>query len=170
MSNAESQPPISVERRISLLGSMSSFEGLGYAVLREIAGCLGTETHAEGVEIIQENQFGDRLYFIESGVVGVYTDGPTGRLLIGKLGEGDRFGDVDLLTSTRRRRCSVVTFTPVTLLTLAAEPYERLVAIYPHLKGELSCTATEFMLKRLEALMQANNDKLSKIRSGEVGF
>ena len=103
-------------------------------------------------------------------MVGVYTNGPTGDLLLGKLGEGERFGDVDLLTSTRRRRASVVALSPVRLLTLASEPYERLVAIYPELKGDLSCAASEFMQKRFEALMQAKTDKLSKIRSGRSGF
>jgi CRP-like cAMP-binding protein len=127
--------------------------------LDELAGCLGTEAYEEGVPIIRENQFGDRLYLIESGVVGVYTDGPTGEVLLGKLGEGDRFGDVDLLTSTRRRRVSVVALTPVAVLTLAAGPYERLVAAHPALKGELSCAATDFMQHRLEVLMQANVDK-----------
>lgn len=166
----QSGPSISTERRVAILKAIPSFESLDLRVLEKVAALLRCEAYPEGQAIINENFFGDRVYLIESGVVGVYTDGPSGMLMLGKLGEGDRFGDVDLLTSTRRRRASVVALTPVVLLTLGAEDYERLVVTYPALKGDLACAASEFMQKRLEALMRAKAEKLAQVTKGKVGF
>ncbi|MEY2597940.1 MAG: hypothetical protein RLZZ142_199 [Verrucomicrobiota bacterium] len=171
LSTASSNAPqVSFERRLGLLKALPSFDGLDANVLAELANVMGTEFFADGQDIVHESCFGDRLYLIESGVVGVYAEGPTGELMLGKLGEGERFGDVDLLTSTRRRRATVRSLTPVTVLTLRAQEYERLVALYPEVKGDLACAASAFMQKRLEALMHAQAEKMSGISKSPLGF
>ncbi|MEK0447183.1 MAG: hypothetical protein RLZZ399_2504, partial [Verrucomicrobiota bacterium] len=88
MNPPHQDPIVSLERIVSLLSGIPSFEILDPTLLQKIALLLGVEQHPEGTEIIHEDRFGDRLYLIESGVVGVYTGGPTGPLLLGKLGEG----------------------------------------------------------------------------------
>ncbi|MEI6712379.1 MAG: cyclic nucleotide-binding domain-containing protein [Verrucomicrobiota bacterium] len=146
---------LNLESRLSLLRSIASLETLGTDVLTEIASNLVVERFPMDSVILREDTFGDRLYLIQSGVVGVYTDGATGLVQLGKLGAGDRFGAVSLHTSIRRKRTTMKALTPVVALTLTAESYDHLTTMSPTFRAELACALDSFMEGRFGALMQA---------------
>jgi cAMP-dependent protein kinase regulator len=70
------------------------------AVVRE----MELETHDEGSVVITEGEPGSSMYLIASGEVKVYTRGAgsTGTIYLARLGEGDFFGEVSVLTGKPR--------------------------------------------------------------------
>lgn len=146
---------ITLERRLDLLRSISSLQEVGPEVLHEIATCLQQEHFAAGSVILSGGVFGDRLYIVESGVVGVFTDSVSGIVQLGKLGVGDAFGEISLNRSRRRRRTTIKALTPVVALTLSAELYRKLTSVSPEFKEELACALDDVMEGRMSALIQA---------------
>ena len=157
-------------RKLQLMRALEIFSSLDPDVLGEVCRSLAVERFAEDAVIIHESNFGDRLYVIESGIVSVHVDGAAGVFPIGKLGEGDSFGELDLLTSTRRRRATVRALTEVVALTLNAQAYERLVGLYPSVRVDLARNVGAFMHARLEAMMQAKSNRVSEILKSPLGF
>ncbi len=69
------------------------------ALVREMA----LESHDEGSVVISEGQPGASMYVIANGEVKVFTNGPGGTTVyLAKLGEGDFFGEVSMLTGKAR--------------------------------------------------------------------
>ena len=155
MSTNEPTEMPNLESRLSLLRSISSLAGLGFEELMEIASKLEVEKFPIDAVILREDAIGDRLYIIESGVVGVYTEGAAGLVQLGKLGVGDRFGAVSLHASIRRKKTTIKTLTPVVVFTLSADAYEHLTTISPHFRADLASALDSFMEGRFGALMQA---------------
>jgi len=60
------------------------------------------EQHREGDIIITEGEPGSSMYVISTGEVKVYTRGQKGSVYLAKLGEGDFFGEVSMLTGKPR--------------------------------------------------------------------
>ncbi|MEI6714474.1 MAG: cyclic nucleotide-binding domain-containing protein [Verrucomicrobiota bacterium] len=170
MTNRIDPAEIPLARRVVLLKTLPSFDALAPEVLEGIANSLGEERFDSGVVIMHESQFGNLMYLIESGVVDVSTDGPTGEVQLGKLGEGDRFGEVSFQSSTRRRRATVRALTPVVTLTLRSDQFERIAALYPDIRTDLACAASAFMQARLEALMGAKAQKMDGLSKSPLGF
>jgi len=94
-------------------------------------------------------------FILESGVVGVYTDGASGLVQLGKLGAGDRFGAVSLQSSIRRKRVLLKALTPVVAMTLKADHSDHLTTISPAFRAELASALGFFYGRAIGAMMQA---------------
>ena len=161
---------VTVERRLSVLRALPSFETLSGQALVDIAELLGVERFEEGHEVVHESQLGDRMYLIESGHVGVSTVGPAGTIELGKLFAGEMFGEIALLSDARRRRATVMALSPLVTLTLCLERFQKIVETYPEVRLDLGCAAEALMNHRLEALMVAQREKLSGIVKSPLTF
>ncbi len=68
---------------------------------------------AKGEFIFREGTQGDRGYEIVSGEVLVYREGPDGMIPLARLGSGDMFGEMFVLTPDGKRNASAVAITEV---------------------------------------------------------
>lgn len=79
------------------------FRGLDDAEAARIVAALPVQRHAAGELIIREGEHGDVLYLIEDGLVEVFlTSGPGAESVLARLGPGEAFGEMSLLTGEPR--------------------------------------------------------------------
>lgn len=125
------------------------------ALVRE----MELETHEEGSVIISEGDPGTSMYVITSGEVKVYTRGTggTGSLYLAKLGEGDFFGEVSVLTG-KPRTATITASKPTELLRLDKEKLDNALATYPGIRKVLD----EFYKKRATHTVEAMIESLKK--------
>jgi len=121
---------------------------------------MDLEQHREGDIIITEGDTGSSMYVIASGEVKVYTRG-TGKtgssVYLAKLGEGDFFGEVSVLTG-KPRTATITASQPTELLRLDKEKLDNALAKYPGIRKVLD----EFYKKRAKHTVEAMIESLKK--------
>jgi len=124
------------------------------ALVREMA----LESHDEGSIIISEGQPGASMYVIANGEVKVFTNGPGGTTVyLAKLGEGDFFGEVSMLTG-KPRTATITASQRTELLRLDKEKLDNALAKYPGIRRVLN----EFYQRRAEHTVEAMIESLKK--------
>jgi CRP-like cAMP-binding protein len=83
-----------------------------------------------GVQVVTLDDYGTAVYFIEQGEADVRTDSSDETQA---LGPGDSFGEIALLL-TGLRTATVVSRTPMRLLSLSGHDFERIRARVPELE------------------------------------
>jgi len=117
------------------------------ALVRE----MELESHDEGSVIISEGQPGASMYVIASGEVKVFTHGPNGEsLYLARLGEGDFFGEVSML-SGKPRTATITASQRTEILRLDKEKLDTALARYPGIGRVLN----EFYQRRAEHTVEA---------------
>jgi cAMP-dependent protein kinase regulator len=118
------------------------------------------EQHAEGDVIITEGEPGSSMYVIAHGEVKVYTRGAGGKganVYLAKLGEGDFFGEVSVLTG-KPRTATITASQPTELLRLDKEKLDNALGKYPGIRKVLD----EFYKKRAKHTVEAMIESLKK--------
>ncbi len=117
------------------------------------------EQHEEGSVIIAEGDPGASMYIITSGEVKVYTrsTGASGNVYLAKLGEGDFFGEVSVLTG-KPRTATITASQPTELLRLDKEKLDTALARYSGIRSVLD----EFYKKRATHTVEAMIESLRK--------
>ena len=124
------------------------------ALVRE----MELEEHDEGSVIITEGQPGSSMYVIARGEVKVWTRGPDGAAVyLAKLGEGDFFGEVSVLTG-KPRTATITASKPTELLRLDKDKLDNALAKYPGIRKVLD----EFYKKRATHTVEAMIESLKK--------
>lgn len=121
---------------------------------------MDLESHDEGAVIISEGESGSSMYVIASGEVKVYTLGPggnSGTLYLAKLGEGDFFGEVSVLTG-KPRTATITASQRTELLRLDKEKLDNALAKYPGIRMVLD----DFYKKRAKHTVEAMIETLKK--------
>jgi CRP-like cAMP-binding protein/Fe-S-cluster-containing hydrogenase component 2 len=116
----------------STLGHMPLFARLTPFERARLAALLKPQHYGRGARIIREGQVGKALYLIEEGQVVVEQGGQT----IAYLDEGDFFGEMALLARSQHG-ADVRALTPIEVLSLPAEDFERLLREQPQLEFQL---------------------------------
>lgn len=117
------------------------------------------ESHEEGSVIISEGDPGDSMYVISSGEVKVYTrgTGKSGNVYLAKLGEGDFFGEVSVLTG-KPRTATITASRPTELLRLDKDKLDNALAKHPGVRKVLD----DFYKKRANSTVEAMIENLKK--------
>jgi len=118
------------------------------------------EQHGEGDVIITEGETGSSMYVIAHGEVKVYTlgaGGKGGNVYLAKLGEGDFFGEVSVLTG-KPRTATLTASKPTELLRLDKEKLDNALAKYPGIRKVLD----DFYKKRAKHTVEAMIESLKK--------
>ena len=115
------------------------------------------EQHREGDIIITEGEPGSSMYVISTGEVKVYTRGQKGSVYLAKLGEGDFFGEVSMLTG-KPRTATITASQPTELLRLDKENLDNALGKYPGIRKVLD----EFYKKRAKHTVEAMIESLKK--------
>ena len=120
---------------------------------------MDLEQHEEGSVIITEGDTGTSMYIIASGEVKVYTrgSGKTQSVYLAKLGEGDFFGEVSVLTG-KPRTATITASRPTELLRLDKEKLDNALAKHPGVRKVLD----EFYKKRAKHTVEAMIESLKK--------
>lgn len=117
------------------------------------------EQHAEGGVIISEGEPGTSMYVIANGEVKVYTRGTggSGSVYLAKLGQGDFFGEVSVLTG-KPRTATITASQPTELLRLDKEKLDNALSKFPGIRKVLD----EFYKKRAKHTVEAMIENLRK--------
>jgi cAMP-dependent protein kinase regulator len=118
------------------------------------------EEHEEGSVIITEGQPGSSMYVIARGEVKVWTRGPDGAAVyLAKLGEGDFFGEVSVLTG-KPRTATITASQPTQLLRLDKSKLDTALARHSGIRKVLD----DFYKKRAEHTVEAMIETMKKRR------
>jgi len=125
------------------------------AIVRE----MEVESHEEGSVIINEGDPGTSMYLIAAGEVKVYTRPPhkSATVYLARLGEGDFFGEVSVLTG-KPRTATITASQRTELLRLDKEKLDGVLSRYPGIRKVLD----DFYKKRAEHTVEAMIDSLKK--------
>jgi hypothetical protein len=121
---------------------------------------MDLESHDEGAVIISEGEAGTSMYVIAAGEVKVYTRGPggaNGSVYLAKLGEGDFFGEVSVLTG-KPRTATITASQRTDLLRLDKEKLDNALARFPGIRKVLD----DFYKKRAKHTVEAMIETLKK--------
>ncbi len=121
---------------------------------------MDLEQHGEGDVIITEGDPGSAMYVIAHGEVKVYTRGAGGRggsVYLAKLGEGDFFGEVSVLTG-KPRTATITASKPTELLRLDKEKLDNALAKHPGIRKVLD----DFYKQRAKHTVEAMIESLKK--------
>ncbi len=115
------------------------FAGLDAARIAEIARLLKREIVPAKYAVVRRGEPADAMFFIMAGEVEVDVH-PTPR----RMGQGDYFGEIALLTDTVRT-ATVTAVTECQLLALDVADFRRLLDAHPDLKASISQVAAQRM-------------------------
>jgi len=116
------------------------------------------EQHDEGHVIISEGEPGSSMYVITSGEVKVFTRGKQGNAIyLAKLGEGDFFGEVSVLTG-KPRTATITASQPTELLRLDKEKLDNALAKHPGIRKVLD----DFYKKRASSTVEAMIESMKR--------
>jgi CRP/FNR family transcriptional regulator, cyclic AMP receptor protein len=101
--------------------------------LSELAAAMREVEVETGAKVTTLDDYGTAIYFIEEGEADVLTDGSEATQT---LGPGDMFGEIALLL-TGQRTATVVARTPMRLLSLSGQDFQRIQGRVPELEGSL---------------------------------
>ena len=120
---------------------------------------MDLETHDEGGVIISEGDVGSSMYLIVSGEVKVYTrgTGQSGNVYLAKLGEGDFFGEVSILTG-KPRTATITAAQRTELLRLDKTKLDNLISKHPGIRKVLD----DFYKRRAKHTVEAMIENLKK--------
>jgi CRP-like cAMP-binding protein len=101
--------------------------------LDQLAAAMSEVEVEAGSKVISVDDYGSAIYFIEQGEADVLADGDE---TTETLGPGDTFGEIALLL-TGERSATVVARTPMQLLSLSGQDFQRIRAGVPELENSL---------------------------------
>lgn len=114
------------------VAAVPAFADLPATELDELASAARELTVESGVTVVAADDYGDAIYVVEEGEADVLTDSGPGEA----LGPGDMFGEIALLL-TGQRTATVVARTPLRLISLSGQDFERIRASVPELESRL---------------------------------
>jgi CRP-like cAMP-binding protein len=107
--------------------------------LDELAAAVAEVEVEAGATIVTVDDYGTAIYFIEQGNADVLDEGGG---TTNALGPGDTFGEIGLLL-TGQRTATVVARTPMRLLSLSGQDFERMRARVPGVERSLRSLGIE---------------------------
>lgn len=148
---------------VQFLKALSLFSELPDTVIQQLAGKMLELTFEKGRRICEENDKGDALFVIKSGIIQIFVgEGPEKKVL-NYLKRGDYFGEMALFTGDPRS-ASAVAIADVTVLGLTKENFEAEVLRSPTIALELIKTLSR-------RLANANpNRQAGSSRKGRLVF
>jgi voltage-gated potassium channel len=113
----------------SRIASFPLFADLPATELDELAAALRELEVEAGATVVTLDGYGTSIYFIEQGEAAVLTDGGDSSY----VGPGDTFGEIAALL-TGQRTATVAARTPMRLLLLSDQDFQRIRARVPELE------------------------------------
>jgi len=166
LSSVHIQPSLSTaaaapDRLLPALRGIDLFQTLSDAELRTVASRLRPLHYAAGERIIEEGSAGDSLFLVDRGEVRVLRRlGGTPRE-IARLGAGECFGEMAMLTG-QQRTATVVATTDVDVFMIDKSGFQDILAGNPDVAVDISA----LLAQRRAALHDAEADLTTRIQAG----
>jgi CRP-like cAMP-binding protein len=110
----------------------------------ELAATMREVSFEAGAKVVSVDDWGTAVYFIEQGEADVSFDaGPSTKA----LGPGDTFGEISLVL-TGERTATVIARTPMQVLSLSGQDFERIQPRVPELERSLRRLGLERSARR----------------------
>lgn len=131
---------------------------------RSIAGVARVHTFSKGETILTHATSGNSMFIVHRGIVSVLVDESE----VARLGEGDFFGEMALLTG-EHRTADVVALSDAVVIEITKEALQPVLQNHPELVGAISTKVTE-RRGSLESIRAASHEEahqtvLSRIRA-----
>jgi hypothetical protein len=132
------------------------FEVLSKEEREALVAGMELETHDEGSVVINEGDAGDSMYVIASGEVKVYTrgTGKSGSVYLARLGEGEFFGEVSMLTG-KPRTATITASQRTELLRLDKAKLDSLLTSHPNIRPVLEQFYKRRAAHTVEAMIES---------------
>jgi len=117
----------------SRIAAFSVLADLPANELDELAAAMREVEVQAGAKVTTVDDYGTAIYFIKQGEADVLTDGGEATEA---LGPGDTFGEIALIL-TGQRTATVVARTPMRLISLSGQDFERIRPRLPELERSL---------------------------------
>ena len=116
-----------LESKSTLIKRNSLFKSLSDDVLADIYAKLGHVDLGKSEVVFQENDLGDRMYFIVSGSIEISLEDKQGQVvLLSTLKSGESFGEMALISQSRRTATAIAR-TDCQLLYLSYDDFQKLL-------------------------------------------
>jgi CRP-like cAMP-binding protein len=115
------------------IAALPVFADLPATEIAELAAAMHSVNVEADTNVVTVDEYGTAIYFIEEGEADVATDDGQAAQA---LGPGDAFGEIALLL-TGQRTATVVARTPMRLLSLAGQDFERIRSRVPGAESAL---------------------------------
>ena len=125
-----------LERLAARFQAIDFLAPLGAEVLRGLAERVRTVAYGRGERIVSEGDQGTDLFVLERGQVAVTVDGSGQAHEIARLGAGDFFGEMSLMTG-EARRATVVALGDVEAVRLDKDSFREVLSRSPHVLEEI---------------------------------
>lgn len=140
-------------QRVLLLKKSVIFREVSTDDLKLVADVLEDEFFRAGDRVFDKDDYGDDMYIILDGVIGIVIDPENRKQYIAKLTTGECFGEMNLLDDLPRSAGAVVV-EDARLLKLGKQKLRGLILSYPELALG--------MLKALSLNIRKTNSKLNE--------
>lgn len=117
----------------SRLAAFPDFESLPAEEVDELAAAMTVVEIEAGANVITADDFGTAIYFIEQGEADVLDEGGEAKEFVGP---GDVVGEIGLLL-TGERTATVTARTPMRLLSLSGQDFDRIRERVPEVEQSL---------------------------------
>ncbi|HET9601228.1 MAG TPA: cyclic nucleotide-binding domain-containing protein [Acidimicrobiales bacterium] len=115
------------------IAAFPAFANLPTEELNEFAGEMRELEVEAGATVVRADDYGTAIYLIEAGQADVVNDAGDA---ITALGPGDTFGEIGLLL-TGQRAATVIARTPMRLLSLSGQDFDRIRPQVPEVERAL---------------------------------
>ena len=149
---------------VQRLGGIDILSPLSREEFQSIAVAARVHTYSKGETILRQGAEGDSMFIVHDGVVSVRV----GDQEVARLGEGDLFGEMALLTG-EMRAADVVALSDVVAVEIAKDALRPVLHDHPELAASISTKMTE-RRGSLDSLKAASREEaertiLSRIRA-----
>jgi ATP-binding cassette subfamily B protein len=131
-------------------------QSLDHDALAALADIFITERCPAGRDVFREGDPGDKFYIVARGTLTVWIDTlDGGEKQIRSMDDGDHFGEIALMEDTTRT-ATVRTSTDCIFLTLARDPFLKLLQREPKLRESFEKVVTERLATSATVLKSRN--------------
>jgi CRP-like cAMP-binding protein len=149
------------ERLVPALRAIDLFQTLSDSELHTVASRLRPLHYAAGERIIEEGSAGDSLFLVDRGEVRVLRRMGGAPREIARLGEGECFGEMAMLTG-EQRTATVVASTDVDVFMIGKAGFQDILAANPDVAVDISA----LLAQRRAALHDAEADLTTEVHAG----
>jgi cAMP-dependent protein kinase regulator len=143
----------------TLIAISPIFSPLSVEERRELVRSFAPKEFKKGEVIIKEQDKGDKMYFVRTGEVEVSTEKDGSVISLARLGPGDFFGEVSVITE-KPRTASVTALTDVNLVEVARDDIQEEIRTHPEILDILNKYISMRVEDTIAAIMEYKNRKM----------
>ena len=156
------QDQIRLHVKLKLIRKVPIFKGVSEDCLIAVAQVTVPEFYHLDSNVIEYGESGSEMFFLEHGIVEIYTYNEEGaEIWMANLKGGSFFGEISLMSEDCRRTATVRAVTTCIMYTLTKECFDHVVSLYPDLKRKVQSEAKsrlediQLNLKSIERMKKA---------------